>query len=77
MGYNNKHKIGSMGGAASIPGQIDLQSFRVIAGDNFNQDVFDSLKDKDGCISQSMLLDLNSIYSQLPRFKEAIKIYRK
>jgi len=67
-----------MGGAASlIPEQIDHESFRSIAGDNFNQDVFDVLKDEHGCISQSLLMDLNSMNSQLPRFKEAIKLYRK
>jgi len=58
-----------MGGAASlIPEQIDLESFRALAGDNFSQEVFDGLKDEHGCISQSLLLDLNSMNSQLSRF---------
>ena len=66
-----------MGGAASLPEKIDLKSFHALAGDNFNQELFDGLKDEDGYISLSLLLDLNSINSQLPRFKEAITIYRK
>ena len=67
-----------MGGAASlIPEQIDIDLFRTLSGDNFNQDVFDSFKNENGFISQSLLLDLNSINSRLPRFKEAITFYRK
>ena len=67
-----------MGGAASlIPEQIDIDSFRTLSGDNFNQDVFDILKNENGFISQSVLLDLNSVNSRLPRFKEAIAIFRK
>lgn len=67
-----------MGGAASlIPEQIDIESFRILSGDNFNQEVFDGLKDENGCISQALLLDLNSLQSRLPRFTEAIKFYRK
>lgn len=67
-----------MGGAASlIPEQIDIDSFRTLSGENFNQDVFDILKNENGFISHLLLLDLNSINSRLPRFKEAITIYRK
>ena len=67
-----------MGGAASlIPEQIDSESFRTLSGDNFNQEVFDGLKDENGYISQALLLDLNSIKSRLPRFTEGIKFYRK
>lgn len=66
------------GGAASlIPEQIDIDSFRTLSGDKFIQEVFDSFKDEKGFISQSLLLDLNSVNSRLPRFKEAIAIYRK
>ena len=66
------------GGAASlIPEQIDIDSFRILSGDKFIQEVFDSLKDDKGFISQSLLLDLNSVNSRLPLFKEAVTIFSK
>jgi hypothetical protein len=64
-------------GASLIPDKIDIDSFRTLSGDKFTQEVFDSLKDENGFISQSVLLDLNTAYSRLPRFKGAIPIYRK
>ena len=45
--------------------------------DKFTQEVFDSLKDENGFIFQSVLVDVNTVYLRLPRFKGVIPIYRK
>jgi len=40
-----------MGVAASFERKLDEEVVRGVAGDKFDQDLFDSLKDADGCIT--------------------------
>jgi len=67
-----------MGSAASsMPEQIDFDSFRSISGENFNSELFEYLKDENGCITRGLILDLSAINLHLPRFIESIPFFSK
>jgi hypothetical protein len=49
---------GRMGAGASIPTQIDIDVFKDLSGDRFNQEIFDEVANENRTISKAILFDL-------------------
>lgn len=64
-----------MGAGASIPTQIDLEAFKELSGDRFNQEVFDEVADENRTISRAVLFDLaqrSDVYISFCRSKMSL-----